>query len=325
VLSLGLGGGAACNGLLGIEEHPLVDDAGTTGGGPDSTSSGADDSGPASESRASSSSGGASSTGGFGSSGSGGSGSSGGSSSSATTSGGGDSGGASSGAQPDGGFTEVPLVPTGTGTVQSSALGIVGRFYAYGDGWGTGGGPTGACETQGRHPASACSSITSPAPSSASFPPSAQGQMCISGKAAQVIGSPPDYTNIYGIGIGFDLNNAGTRMPYDAPGYRVAGFKLTLSGVPSAPGTVRVEFPIVATNGSGDAYAETVPPGATEMTVLWSDPNLQPSFAPANGMTEPPFDPSMLESIQVHIVSLASAATTVNNLCVSNLTALVQP
>jgi hypothetical protein len=326
LIVFGFAGVAGCNAILGIEDHPVAGDAdGASGGGSGSgaASSGADDVG-----RASSSSGVSSSAGWPGSTGStGGSGSGGTSTSSGVASSGAAS---SSGVGVDSGtLMEVPLEPTSTGAVQNAALGIVGHWYAWGDGWGANGAPPGACETKGGHPPASCSSIAWPAASphdggAADFPPSAQGQMCLTGTAAQVTGRPLDYTNIYGIGIGLDLNNAGTRLPYDAPSYHVVGFKFSLSGLPGAPGTVRVEFPIVATNASGDAYAETVSAGTTEITVLWTDAALQPSFTPTSG-SEPPFDPSSVESILFHVVSSTSAPVQVSSFCVGNLTALVQP
>jgi hypothetical protein len=323
---LAVAGVAGCNAILGIEDHPVAGEADASGTG----SGGEADVALGSESGASSSGGWSSSAGGSGGdTGSSGSWSSG---SGAGTSGGdsGDAGASSSGSPADSAtFIEVPLAPDPTGAVADTTLGIVGTWYAYGDGWGANGAPPGACETKGNHATAQCSSIASP-PSNphdggaAGFPPTAQGQMCLTGVAAQVVGTPPDYTNIYGIGLGLDLNNAGTRLPYDAPSHRVVGFKFTLSGLPNAPGTVRVQFPIVATNGTGDAYAETVAPGTTEMTILWTDSALAPSFMLSSG-TEPPFDPSTVESIQLQVVAVKTAPVPVTDLCVSNLTALVQP
>jgi hypothetical protein len=264
----------------------------------------------------------------------GGSGSSGSSSGAASGSASGSSSG--SGGGPDaapsgddaGGLTVVPLTPTGTGYVDNVNLGIVGSWYVYGDGLGQNGAPPGNCESVGMHPASACSSVTSPAPSgdagSAGFPPNAQGAMCLSGTAAQIVGTPPDYSNIFGIGLGLDFNNmGGTKEPYDAAGHKVVGVRFTISGLPASPGIVRVELPFPGTDASGDAYSEIVAPGTTQMTIKWTDPAFGPSFPPPQGTTEPTFDPSKVESIQFHVVTVTSAAIPVTNLCVSGLAALV--
>jgi hypothetical protein len=147
--------------------------------------------------------------------------------------------------------------------------------------------------------------------------------MCLSGTAAQVIGVPADYSNIFGIGIGLDLHNVGgVKQPYDATAHHVLGFQFTLSGLPAGTSTVRVEFPIPGTDATGDAYAETIAPGTTQMTVLWSDPPA-PSFTLPTGMTEPAFDPSMIESIQFHVVTNTQASIPVMSFCVSGMAALV--
>jgi len=263
--------------------------------------------------------------------------SSGGSSGSSSGSGSGSSSGSSgSSSGSSGGFTSVPLTPSGTGYVDNANLGIVGSWYAYGDGWGTDGAPPGDCETKGMHATSACSAITSPLPAagdggadggaSAGFPPNGMGAMCLSGTAAQVVGNPPDYSNIFGIGIGLDFNNmGGNKQPYDATSHKVVGFEFDISGLPAAPGTIRVEFPFPGTDTSGDAYSETVTGGTMHMQILWADANFGPSFTPPMGTTEPKFDPSMVESIQFHVVTVTSASIPVTDLCVNNLSALVSP
>jgi hypothetical protein len=147
--------------------------------------------------------------------------------------------------------------------------------------------------------------------------------MCLTGTAAQVIGTPPDYSNMFGIGIGLDLNNSGgTKLPYNAQQNKVVGFAFDITGLPS-PGTIRVEFPIPGTDTSGDAYSETVAAGATHMQILFTDKSFGPSFTPPTGTTEPAFDPTQVESIQFHVVTNTSAATTVTNFCINNLAAIV--
>jgi hypothetical protein len=257
-------------------------------------------------------------------------GSSGGSSGSSSGSSSGGSSGSSSGSS---GLTSVPLTPSGTGYVDDANLGIVGSWYAYGDCWGTDGAPPGDCESKGMHATNACSSITSPTPSAGAdgggatgFPPNAMGALCLTGTAAQVVGNPPDYSNMFGIGIGLDFNNmGGNKQPYDATSHKVVGFEFDISGLPAAPGTVRVEFPFPGTDTSGDSYSETATSGTTHMQIKFADANFGPSFTPPMGTTEPKFDPSMVESIQFHVVTVTSASIPVTNLCVSNLAALVSP
>jgi hypothetical protein len=50
---------------------------------------------------------------------------------------------------------------------------------------------------------------------------------------------------------------------------------------------------------------------------------LSPSFTPPTG--QPAFNANNLLSIQFHVVTNTTAATTVANLCVSNLKAIVSP
>ncbi len=247
--------------------------------------------------------------------------------------------GSSSGAAPDGGgsgeagggCTTVPLTPSATGYVDTTSLNIVGAWFAYGDNVGTNGAPPGPCTSEGMHPASACSAITSPPPASdggtASFPQQTAGTMCLSGTAAQVIGTPPDYSNIFGIGIGLDLNNpSGTPAPFNASANHVTGFQFNVSGLPT--GTVRVEIQEPATDKTGDAWSYTLT-GAGPVTVQLASGSgagqLSPSFTPPTGTTQPAFDPTNVEAIQFHVVTSTTGAVPVSSFCVSDLAAIVCP
>jgi hypothetical protein len=239
-----------------------------------------------------------------------------------------------------GGGMPVPIVPDPNGYVAptSNALGIQGSWYAYGDAWGPNGAPPGDCVTKGKHMASECSSITFPLPAMAadggdsgftsSFPQMTPGTMCLSGKAALVIAS--DYSNMFGIGIGLDLNNqGGVKMPYSATANNVNGFSFHISGVPTGV-SIRVELPIPATDSTGDAWSKTVTADGDytlDLTTATSDPNpLSSSFALPSG-TPPPFDATKIESIQFHVWTNTNAAITIPDmpkLCVSKLAALVK-
>lgn len=268
-----------------------------------------------------------SSSGGSSSGGGSGSGSSGGSSSGGSS--GGSSSGSSSGGSSGGACSTVALTPSSTGYVATTSLKIAGAWFAYGDNVGTNGAPPGQCVTKGMHPAADCSAVTSPAApadgGTASFPQTTPGTMCLSGTAAQVIGTPPDYSNIFGIGMGLDFNNpAGMPMPYDAATNKITGFKFTVAGIPT--GTVRVEFAEPATDTTGDAWSYTLT-GNGDVTVNLASGtgtgDLSPSFTPTG--TQPAFDPTMLESIQFHVVTSTSASVAVSSFCISNLQAVVCP
>jgi hypothetical protein len=153
------------------------------------------------------------------------------------------------------------------------------------------------------------------------------GAMCLTGTAAKVLAT--DYANIYGIGIGLDFNNqGGMQLPYDAPAHKVTGFSFDLTGVP--PGGIRVEFPTTDTNASGfDSYS-IVAAGdghyVADLTTSATDPHkLHPSFTPATGMTEPPFNPANLLAIQFHVATNTTAAIPVTGMCVNNLTPILSP
>jgi hypothetical protein len=228
-----------------------------------------------------------------------------------------------------GNCTAVPLTPTATGYVDTTSLNIVGAWFAYGDNIGPNGAPPGQCVTTGMHSVSTCSAIMSPAApadgGTASFPQTTPGTMCLSGTAAQVIGTPPDYSNIFGIGIGLDFNNpSGTPGTYNASMNKVTGFQFTVAGLPS--GTVRVEFSEPATDKTGDAWSYTLTTGGQVTVQLKSGTGtgeLSPAFTPPMGMTQPEFDPTMLEAIQFHVVTDTTSSIPVSNFCISDLAAIV--
>jgi hypothetical protein len=220
--------------------------------------------------------------------------------------------------------TLVPLTPRADGSVEGNTVGIVGSWYAWGDGWSSSG-PPGACETLGMFPTSECSSIQFPSPQS--FPQSPPGTFCLTGTAAKVIGSPLNYADIYGIGIGLDFNNSGgVKMPYDATTYHVIGFQFDIAHLPTATGgEVRVELPTPETSAEGFAYwgkalAGPLPNGGQNVQILFSDlGQLFPSME-----KPPPFNPAHLLSIQFYVPSVETNAIPVRDLCVSNLQAIVQ-
>jgi hypothetical protein len=219
----------------------------------------------------------------------------------------------------------LPTLPLGA-PPGSFPLGIVGGWYAFGDGYGVDGIPPGPCEMGGFMP-SQCSSITFPVPTltdglNIPVPPGGPdggnpGAMCLSGTAAQVIVGP-DAGAVSGIGIGLDLANAGgARSQYDAPAHGIVGFTFTISGVPQLDGVgeVVVAFP---TTDSVD-YIHSVSSDGT-YTVLFSD------FQQACVCTcpsTPPFDPAHLLSVRFLVETSTQGAVPVNDMCVTDVSAIV--
>ena len=226
---------------------------------------------------------------------------------------------------------EATLPPSASGFVNSPPS-VLGAWYAYGD--GNDGANPGVCQTVGMHTTSQCSLITTPVPGMPFAPTGTSlAQMCTSGTVAQVInfGDPPalDYSNMFGAGIGLDLNNpgldggTGVKMPYNASAQKVIGISFDLDALPATG--LRVEFPF----GSASTAAGVWQPNATSYespvsaghNVLLFANVKQPSYVAAADMV--PFDPSTLTSIQFHIPTTAKAAAPYH-FCIDHLALIIQ-
>jgi len=260
-------------------------------------------------------------------------------------------------------FTEVTLTPDDTGWVDMAAdgntLGVQGSWYPYGDQYGKicpgdakASGMKCNDPNAGNHPTDQCSSITMPDPTMMSFP-NMGGKMCTAGTIAKIPnvvgGTSPDYSNVWGAGIGLDIAAAmaadacDAKGTFDAKAKHVVGIKFDIDNVPSAG--LRVEFPVPNTDGTqnGSAYwgadkgfsvasGKFVKSGTN--TIYW-DPTgllgLDPD--PTNPMSQPvvvpgstpgmPLDQTAIESIQFHVPATTSA-TSDYSFCISNLKMLVQ-
>jgi hypothetical protein len=228
----------------------------------------------------------------------------------------------------------VKLMPDNTGWVDGSTnnIGVQGAWYAYGDGTdGMQAMGNGTCQMKGMHPDSACSSITTPVPGSMMFMPSdmATGKMCTSGmvnKVIDIVGMTgmPDYSNIWGAGIGIDLNSPGGGAPkalYDATAHHVTGISFDIDMVPAPK--LRVEVATKPTDGTdaGNNFwgaSSSYPPSPVDATktnvVMWAD-----FKGPKDATLK--VDETMIESIQFHVPTVVSAAAPYS-FCISNLTLL---
>jgi hypothetical protein len=226
----------------------------------------------------------------------------------------------------------IPLVYDLTGYTDKGGTGttnVQGAWYAYGDGIGSDGTTaTGDCEKLGMHQVSECSKIDKP--SFGSFPVT-NGKLCTMGTAAQVInlvgGTMPDYNNVWGAGVGLDLNNAGgdggVKMPYNASTNGVTGVCFNIDMVPLAG--LRVEFPTPTTTtgaafwvrASGDQLS---PVKAGKNEIRWKDV-VGPFYLYPPPMTAPQVDQTSILSMQFHVPS-ATASAAPYAFCLSDITAL---
>jgi hypothetical protein len=225
------------------------------------------------------------------------------------------------------GGSGVLLTPSSSGFVDAATntLGVIGAWFAYGDGYGDGGTPPGKCQMAGH---TTCAVITAPTlpAGTAGFPPTA-GAMCTTGMVAPVpmmTAAPtmPDYGAVFGAGIGLDLNNPGGangKSTFPATTKGVTGISFTIDAPPTAG--LRVEFPTTDTDGStaGSAYWGATasfpnsPIVAGTNTIHWADVKI-PSTA-----TTPTFVPNNIESIQFHVPTAVMAASVRYSFCISNL------
>lgn len=226
----------------------------------------------------------------------------------------------------------VMLVPDETGWIDAMAanntIGVQGAWYPYGDAYGDPACGGAKCLAVGMHTAAECSVITNPDPALMSFP-NTGGMMCTSGTIAQVIAGPdgmPDYSNIWGAGIGVDLAGmagAGECDPkpvWDAIAHGVTGISFKIDMVPLTG--LRVEFPMPATEGhtdGSDYWGATMnyPPSpvmAGVNVVKWDQ---------VTGPRGIPFDPTQMLAVQFHAPAATSAAGTYS-FCISELTFLTQ-
>ena len=234
-----------------------------------------------------------------------------------------------------GGSMGVALLPNDTGWVEGAdnSLGVQGAWYVYGDGTdGTVAMGNGDCQKKGMHADSECSVITKPVPGAGSFPPTdlATAQMCTEGTVAKVInlvgGTGPDYSNIWGTGIGLDLaaaKDGGTKGTFDADAKGVKGLSFDINMVPMPK--LRVEIVTTKTKGStaGDDYwgaSSSYPPSpvkAGHNEVRWED------FKGPMAKPGDKSDTAHIEAIHFHVPTTTSASAPFSY-CISNLKLLTE-
>ena len=213
----------------------------------------------------------------------------------------------------------------------NDSAGIVGCWYSYGDWYGQGvGAPAGAGDC-GRNMANLtadqCSIVTTPVPGQPFA--STNGSMCTSGTVAKVI--DPASSAIWGAGIGFDLNNAGTadggigeKLPWDATAHKVTGFAFHID-MPPTGGQMRVELPTSAAVGTTDLKPAYWGGATANLSPFTKGGDYAFHFADVGGpmsLTDPvPFDETKILSMQFHVVSNTTSVIPFQY-CISNVSAL---
>jgi hypothetical protein len=230
----------------------------------------------------------------------------------------------------------IVLTPSATGFLDgTNAAMVLGAWYAYGDNYSsTGIAGMGDCEVKGMHAAATCSTFdASVAQPGQPFVPMGEDSMCTKGTAAMVVNDSSgmaDYSNMFGAGIGLDLNNAGAdggtgKQPYNATMHGITGISFDIDMVPG--NNLRVEFPtslspgVTDINGAywkGSMMGSPVKAGMTNV-IHWGDVE-KPFYLTSN--LNPYFDPTKILSIQFHVYTNATAAVPFQ-FCVSHLTMLM--
>lgn len=239
----------------------------------------------------------------------------------------------------------ITLVPDASGWVdrmaEGNTVGVQGTWYPYGDKYGVA-----KCTSVGLHQPGECSTITSPDPLVAGFP-NQDGNMCTEGETAVVLPCPagvpgcmagsPDYSNMWGAGIGLDLNAeggvGGAKLPWNAETHGVTGIAFELDVIPA--GGLRVEFPIVLPEGGHDAGSTLTTEDHPDGSPYWgATPNFPPSPVRVGrnevrfSSVTPPrtsynFDETKLLAIQFHVPAVTIGTTrSAYRFCIKNLTFL---
>jgi len=226
--------------------------------------------------------------------------------------------------------TGAALTPDTNGIIApgSNSFNVQGTWFTFADGFMGLGAGSGDCQNKGGFMASQCSTV-SPTPG-ATFPNSG-GRMCISGVAARVLTGTtgmPDYTNIYGSGLGFQLNgvpDAATPMildttPYNAVQSGVKGLSFVIDNIPS--NGLRVEGTTPPTNFMpawwNGATTNVSPVVAGTNVIHWTDVT-----GPMYVTNPPALDTTMVTTIDFHVITNTTAAGSFN-FCISNVTVLTQ-
>jgi hypothetical protein len=237
----------------------------------------------------------------------------------------------------------IVLPSTSIGFVEDPVSGVIGAWYAYGDGVGPNANLTTTdvadsdCVSKGGFLPAACSQIATPVPGRP-FPPTdaATSKQCTSGVAAIVMNKDgaADYADLWGAGIGLDFNNpggdAGVRGYFDLTPYQGIAFDFSADVLPN--GLIRVSFPFQGMHGGDAPYwmgattlgsplvGTTANPQHVE--IHWTDVGgpfyLAQEVPPVDPSQFPFTPPRAVQGIQLQVFT-NTETTTPYSFCVANL------
>ncbi len=254
------------------------------------------------------------------------------------------SAGCSSTPPPATGTGTVPLASSSTGFVNDPVSGVIGAWFAYGDGVGSNAGVGDAgtdvgdsdCVKKGGFTADQCSQITTPTPGTPFAPTDIKtSKQCTSGTAAVVLNKngSPDYTDLFGAGIGLDFNNpggdAGPAGYLDLSGYAGIEFDFSADTLPS--NSMRVNFPFKTMHGNDSPFWMGATSGESPLTgttsspqhvkIAWGDvggPFYLTQQTPPVDLTPYAFDPKNIQAMEVQVFTSAKNPT-IYSFCIANL------
>lgn len=244
------------------------------------------------------------------------------------------------GGGPISGRIYLPSSPTGF--VDDLISGVIGSWFAFGDGVGPNANASGTdaqdsdCVAKGGFPPADCSQITTPTPGLPFAPTDpATSEMCTSGTAAVVrngtSSNAPDYGDLWGAGIGLDFNDpggdAGTRGYLDLSQFKGIAFDFSADILPIA--AMRVNFPFLGMHGADAPYWMGATMSASPLLGTTASPqHVEIDWSDVRGpfyltqqtppVTPPDFDPTAVQGIQFQVFTNASAPTPYS-FCVSEL------
>jgi hypothetical protein len=191
-----------------------------------------------------------------------------------------------------------PTTASGSPTTSSGGPGLScpSNYCAFGDG----GYVFGYADSQNMAPQKAGTSTATLA---------ADGSLCISGNVMEATGTPPDFSDYWGCGIGINLNQTmGTMTAKNT--YTLTGTGVTV-GVNAVPTCTAVRV-VLDQNGATPAYCADLTPG---VEIPWSKFNTACWDGSGTALSGPPTS----QAIKVQFVSNNMAACPFTNFCITDI------